>query len=400
VQLKQGNDMNPKQSHAKTPHGSVMLASLMLPGLAALCTAVPPPAHAESPPEKTTVAVKYANYQDSQAGWTRVTVNAPQFYVLAPVGTDWSVEGSAVIDSVSGASPRMHTARSSASVMSDERKAGDVKVTRYFSRAAVSASLALSDEHDYQSTAMGLQGRWSSEDNNRTWTAGVGFSRDKIDNQSNGVNTAINQRKRTQEVMAGVTQVLTPLDIAQFNLTRSTGSGYFNDPYKNFDSRPDSRNAWIALARWNHHLPTVDATLRTSYRYYSDTFGVKSHTTELELVKAKGAWTFTPGLRYYNHSAARFYFDPVLDDRGVYQEADTFQRAVAISGDRSADQRLSAFGAVTVSMKVAYAFSPATTGDVKLDLYRQSASLRMGGGSPGLAPMNARMIQVGLTHKF
>ena len=392
--------MNPKQNLPKVPQGSVMLASLMLPGLAALCAVAPQTAQAESQPEKTTVAVKYANYEDSQAGWTRVTVNAPQFYLLAPVGKDWSVEGSAVIDSVSGASPRMHTARSSASVMSDERKAGDVKVTRYFNRAAVSASLALSDEHDYQSTAVGLQGRWSTEDNNRTWTAGVGFSRDKIDNQSNGVNTAINQRKNTQEFMVGVTQVLTPLDIVQFNLTRGTGSGYFNDPYKNFDKRPESRNTWIALARWNHHLSDLDATLRTSYRYYSDTFGVNAHTTELELVKPVGLWTFTPGLRYYSQSAARFYFDPVLDSQGAYDEAATFQRAVAITGDRSADQRLSAFGAVTVSMKVAYAFTPATTGDIKLDLYRQSASLRMGGGSPGLAPMNARMIQVGLTHRF
>ena len=205
--------------------GSVLLASLMLPGLAALSIALPQDAAAESQPEKTTIAVKYANYQDSQAGWTRVGVDAPQFYLLAPVGTDLSVEASAVIDSVSGASPRMHTNRSGASVMSDERKAGDVKVTRYFSRAAVSASMALSDEHDYTSTAFGLQGRWSSEDNNRTWTLGAGLSRDKIDNQYSGVNTAINERKNTTELMGGVTQVRTPKDMIQANLTRSTGSG-------------------------------------------------------------------------------------------------------------------------------------------------------------------------------
>jgi hypothetical protein len=392
--------MNTPSKTSPATTGSVLMASLMLPGLAALSGLLPLNAQAESPPEKTTVAVKYANYEDSQSGWTRVSVNAPQFYLLAPVGKDWSVEASAVVDSVSGASPRMHTQRSGASVMSDDRKAGDVKVTRYFGRSAISGSVALSDEHDYKSTAFGLQGRWSSEDNNRTWTLGAGFSRDKIDNQSNGVNTAINRRKNTQEFMAGVTQVLTPLDIAQFNLTRSTGSGYFNDPYKTFDSRPDQRNAWIALGRWNHQITALDATAHSSYRYYSDTFGVKSHTWDLELVKPVGAWTFTPGMRYYTQSAARFYFDPVLDSQGTYQEAATFQRALAIAGDKSADQRLAAFGALTVSMKVAYAFSPNTSADVKLDLYRQSTSLRMGGGSPGLDPMNARMIQVGLTHKF
>ena len=383
-----------------TPRGNVLLASLMLPGLAVLAAALPVAASAETPPEKTTIGVKYGNYQDSQAGWKRINVDAPQFHILAPVGSDWSVEGSAVVDSVSGASPRMHTQRSGASVMSDERTAADVKVTRYLGRTAVAASVAISDEHDYRSRAVGLQGRWSSDDNNRTWTAGVGLTRDKIDNQSNGVNTAINQRKNVQEIMGGLTQVLTPLDIAQFNLTRSMGSGYYNDPYKTFDQRPDKRDAWIALVRWNHHLKAMDATARTSYRYYSDTFGVRSHTTDFELVKTVGAWTFTPGLRYYTQSAAKFYFDPVLDSQGRYLELETFQRASAISGDRSADQRLAAFGALTLSLKASYAFTPATSGDVKVDLYRQATSLRLGGGSPGLDPMNARVLQVGLTHRF
>lgn len=390
--------MNEQAQHNTS--GSVLLASLMLPGLATLALALPSEARAESPPEKSTLSLKYGNYQDSESGWTRVTVNAPQVYLMAPIGEQWSVEASGVVDSVSGASPRMHTSRSGASRMEDDRKAGDVRVTRYFSRAAVSASFALSDEHDYNSRALGLQTRWSSDDNNRTWTIGTGFSRDRIDNQSNGVNTAINQRKRVNEIMGGVTQVLTASDIVQFNLTRSMGSGYFNDPYKLFDNRPDKRNSWIGLARWNHHIASLDTTARTSYRYFSDSFGVRAHTVDLELVKAVGPWTFTPGVRYYMQSAASFYFDPVLDSNGNYNTAATMQRAAAISGYRSADQRLSAFGAWNWSMKVAYALSKDTTADVKLDLYRQSSSLRMGGGSPGLTPMNARTIQVGVTHQF
>lgn len=384
----------------QTPCGSVLLASLMLPGLATLALALPTAAQAEAPPEKSTLSLKYGNYQDSESGWTRVTVNAPQVYLLAPIGEQWSVEASGVVDSVSGASPRMHTARSGASRMTEERTAGDVKVTRYLSRAAISASLALSDEHDYSSRALGLQARWSSDDNNRTWTVGTGFSRDRIDNQSNGTNTAINQRKRVTEIMGGVTQVLTPTDIVQFNLTRSMGSGYFNDPYKQFDNRPDQRNTWVGLARWNHHLTAVDTTARTSYRYYSDSFGIRAHTWDLELVKAIGLWTFTPGVRYYMQNAASFYFDPVLDSNGNYNTAATMQRAGSITGYRSADQRLSAFGAWNWSMKVAYALSKTTSVDLKVDLYRQASSLRIGGGSPGLSPMNARTIQVGLTHQF
>ncbi|MDG5975224.1 hypothetical protein H010_08201 [Hydrogenophaga taeniospiralis CCUG 15921] len=393
--------MNTNTARKSPSCGSVLMASLVLPGMTALVMATPGTAVAESAPENTTLALKYGNYAEWQSGLDRISVNAPQFYLLAPIAGEWSIEASGVVDSVSGATPRLHTQRSGASRMTEERKAGDVKVTRYLSRSAYSVGIAYSDEHDYTSQALGLQGRWSTEDNNRTYTLGLGFSSDRIDNQSNGVNTAINRHKRTADVMAGVTQVLTPNDIVQFNLTRGNGSGYFNDPYKSFDERPDHRNSWISLARWNHHLAAADATVRSSYRYYSDTFGVRSHTVDMEVVKRVGRWTFTPGLRYYTQSAASFYFDPVFDGSGRYDEVATLTRASSLTGFRSGDQRLAAFGAVTASMKLGYALTPRTTVDLKLDAYRQATSLRLGGqGSPGLTPLNARLIQVGIAHKF
>lgn len=284
--------------------------------------------------------------------------------------------------------------------MSDYRSASDLKVTRYFPRAAVSAGVAYSDEHDYTSTAIGLDARWSSEDNNRTWTVGYGTSNDTIDN-SLTIGTAIDKHKRTHELMAGVTQVLTPADIAQLNLTRGVGSGYFTDPYKLFDQRPEQRNTWIALARWNHYVERFDAAIHSSYRYYSDTFGVRSHTVGLDWVQPAGKWTFTPGVRYYNQQAANFYFDPVLNAQGQYDALGTMMRVSQLTGYKSADQRLAAFGAITLSMKVAYAFSPDTWVDLKVETYRQSADLYLSGtGSPGLDPFNAQFIQVGLTHRF
>ena len=381
----------------------VLLASLVLPGLAALAAIIPLHAAAENAPEQMTIGVKYGTYKDWQEGFDRVTVKAPQVYVLAPIAGEWAVEGSWVGDSVSGASPRWHTQHtqmSGASQMSDYRKAGDVKVTRYLARAAVSASVAYSKEHDYTSRALGVDARWSSDDNNRTWTLGYGTASDIIDNTYSG-GSVVNQHKHTHEIMAGVTQVLTPTDIAQFNLTRSLGKGFYDDPYKAFDQRPNQRNAWISLARWNHHLAQFDASVRSSYRYYSDTFGVQSHTVGVEWVQPVGKWTFTPGARYYSQSAARFYLDPVLNAQGQYDQMSAFSRAITqLGSDQSTDQRLAAFGAVTLSMKLAYAFTPSTAVDFKLEDYRQSAGMRMGGGSPGLDTFYARFMQVGLAHRF
>jgi hypothetical protein len=374
--------------------GGVLLATLALPGLAALCTLAAPAAHAENAPEHATVAVSYGDYRDGQPGWDRVHVKAPQVYVQVPVAGQWSVEGAWVGDSVSGATPRMHTQRSGASVMHDDRSAVDVKVTRYLDRSAYSASLSHSDEHDYTSQALGLEGRWSSDDNNRTWSLGYGGSYDTI-NSTN--NVAINQHKRTRELMGGVTQVLTPSDIAQVNLTRSVGTGYYDDPYKLFDQRPGQRNAWIGLLRWNHALESYGAALHSSYRYHSDSFGVRSHTLGLEWVQPTGAWTFTPGVRYTTQSAAKFYVDPVLNAQGQ----DDMLWFYKLTGNKSADQRLAAWGAITLSLKASYAVTPDTSVSVKLERYRQSAALRLGGGgSPGLDPFHAQFIQVGLTHRF
>ena len=378
----------------------ILLASLVLPGLAALSAFAPSGAAAENAPEKTTIAIKYGTYSDSQPGLERIKVEAPQLYIQAPIAGEWSIEGAWVGDSVSGASPKWHSQKSSASQMSDYRSAGDLKITRYFARAAVSASVAYSDEHDYTSSALGLDARWSSDDNNRTWTVGYGSSSDRIDNTRSGSTTAVNQHKRTHELMGGVTQVITPGDIGQFNLTRSVGAGYYDDPYKTLDKRPSQRSTWIALARWNHYVGSFDASVRSSYRYYSDTFGVRSHTAGIEWVQPAGRWTFTPGARYYSQSAATFYFDPAFDAQGVYDPAPIFSR-FGQGIDQSTDQRLAAFGAVTLSMKVSYAFTPNTVVDVKFETYRQTADLHLGGaGSTGLDAFNANFMQVGLTHRF
>ncbi len=388
------------QRKAKRTASSVSLASLMLPGLAALASLAPAIASAENQPEKTTVAVKYSNYADGQAGLDRINVTAPSLYIQAPIASDWSIEASMVVDSVSGASPKWHTDISSASRMSDERTAGDVKITRYFARSAWSASLATSSEHDYQSNAIGLDVRWSTEDNNRTWALGYGLSMDRIGRH----NGPLDKQKRTQEFMVGVTQVLTPGDIVQLNLTRSDGQGYYDDPYKTpgYEQRPDQRNAWIGLARWNHYLEPADAALRTSYRYYSDTFGVESHTLGMEWAQPLGRWTLTPGVRYYSQSAANFFLNPVLDAQGRYSLDDTAYAADSNWGNnQSADQRLAAFGALTWSLKAAYAISDNTSVDVKYESYRQTAALHLGGaGTPGLDDFHATFWQVGLTYRF
>jgi len=148
-------------------------------------------------------------------------------------------------------------------------------------------------------------------------------------------------------------------------------------------------------ARWNHWLG--GAALKVGYRYYGDTFGIRSHTFDLALAipaSDDGRTTFTPSLRYYTQGAASFYVDPD-------PSSPTFPAPANQGGFYSLDQRLSAYGAITVGAKCDWAIDKDWSVDGKLDLYRQQSGLRvMGQGSPGLSPLTALIWQVGIKRAF
>jgi hypothetical protein len=382
--------------------GSVVLAALSLPGV------LPATARAESAPEQGIVSVRHLHYEDRQAvqvrypdytgnepdSFKRITVDAPSVYVLAPLGTRWSLEGSLVHDQVSGATPRFYSSISGATVdkgMEDQRTAGDLKVTRYLERAAVGLGVSHSTEHDYESSALSLDGRYSSADNNTTWNLGVGGSSDRI---GSSIDPDLHKRKRTAEFLAGVTQALNANDIAQVNLSYTQGKGYYSDPYKLFDNRPELRRQGVLLTRWNHHFTRLGSTLRNSYRYYRDSFGIRAHAAEAAWVQPLGRHVvITPSMRYATQSSAWFYYDPVGD-------TSVFPGPVGAPGYTSTDQRLSAFGAVTLGLKAELRVGD-WSADVKYERYEQRSQWRsFGKGSPGIDPFIADFVQVGVSRKF
>jgi len=367
--------------------GTVLAAALALPGMAV---------QAQTAPEQGEIALKHLLYKDKQPGLNRIEVRAPSLYVLAPLGTQWAVEGSYVYDAVSGATPGYHTAVSGASVMHDERLATDLKLTRYFDRASFGVGMATGLENDYHSRSVSMDASWSTDDRNRTFNIGLGYSTDKVSSTNNAM---LKERKKINEFMVGITQVWTPNDIWQLNYTFNSGKGYYSDPYKAIDVRPNERQQNIVLVRWNHHFSGGGGTLRSSYRYYSDNFGIKAHTLSEEWVQPLGRWfTVTPSLRLYSQSAAKFYIDPIYDPNNIPYPPGFFDNTPKYI---SQDQRLSAFGGVTLGMKFAINFSKNWSADFKFEAYEQRGEWFLGDkGSPGLAPFQATFAQVGLTAKF
>lgn len=368
--------------------GAVIAAALAIPSLSA--------AQTEQVQAQGEVGVKWTNYQDWQPGFDRIRVNSPAFFIRTPINSEWSVEGSATLDSLSGASPRYHSTVSGASKMSDERRAGDIKVTRIADRSSWSVGVAASNENDYRSRTISGQSRWSSADNNRTLSIGAGVTLDRIGSTD---APSLDESRRTTELTAGVTQVLSRTDIIQISATYAAGKGYYSDPYKRPDYRPDFRNRTSAMLRWNHHVENWDTTFRSSYRIYGDSFGVRSHTVSLDAVVSPGSrLQFTPSVRLYTQDAASFYYNPFYSYTGTPYPAGDFAKS---SPYISADQRLSAFGAVALGLKLSVQLDGGWIADIKLERYQQRSGWHLiEPGSRGIAPFSASYVQWGLMRKF
>jgi hypothetical protein len=369
---------------------ALLAAALALPGVA-------PPAAAQAPPERAQLDVRYLRYQDSQPGLQRIRVDSPTIGLRVPVAGRWTFEGAVLHDSVSGASPRWHSSISSASRMSDSRNAGELRVTHHWDRATLGVGIAGSSENDYRSRALSVRGSVTSDDANRTWSFGLGRAEDRIDPVNRVV---VGERRRTTDLLLGVTQVLTPVDVVQANLTVARGEGYFSDPYKSIDNRPRERNLTALPLRWNRHFVDPGATLRLGWRWYRDSWDVRAHTFSAEWVQPlPQGWTVTPLARMHTQGAASFFYDPVYDPTlGPPFPPDYLADPGAI---RSPDARLSAFGAASLGLRVAKAIDRSNLVDFRVEYYEQRGEWRLfGDGTRGLDPLRATIFQLGLTHLF
>lgn len=369
---------------------AVAATETLHPWLAAtLIAGLIPCAHAETAPEQSQISYKYLSYQDSQPGWDRVGVHAHAISVMAPVAGEWAFEGTLTADTVSGASPSFHSQNLGSGRLEDERHAKEVKVTRYFSQGTLTAGWADSRENDYRSRSHSISGTISSDDKNTTGLFGIGETRDHIDVDSAGIH----RPKRVTDVMLGIAQVTSPTDIIQLTLTHAAGKGYFSDPYKYRDHRPESKYQTTMMARWNHHFMDTEGTARLSYRYYTDSFGVRAHTVTTEYVQPlANEWTLTPMIRLHAQSAAWFYLDP---------ENAPFPTIRPVEAIQSQDQRLSAFGALSIGLKVSKKINPQWLIDARYEAYQQKSSwYPFGTGSPGIETFRAHTIQLGLSYFF
>ena len=381
---------HPKTDEAEvaSPHSNKIEKALLA---AALLLPITGAVMAEPAPEKSTLSFKYLDYLDSQPGADRVRIRAPMLMLDVPFKDEWLLNSSFVSDTVSGASPRYHTRQ--LTKLFDVRSATTLGLTRLLTNGSVTVASAYSSERDYVSKSLSVTAAWFFNNKNTEVTFGSGITRDAI-NPTNKIVS--DEKKRINDFVIGVTQVLTPKDIAQLTVRYSDGSGYYSDPYKAFDERPRNRTAKSVLARWNHYFDSIDGSARIAYRFYTDSFNIDAHTLNFEYAQLVGnGWTVMPLVRLYSQNSASFYV-PVDPAQG---ERPTFPNQSAIY--YSEDQRLSAFGGLTVGMKLSKQITKDFLVDAKIEQYEQRSNWTINGTPDlGLAPFSARSVQIGFSYQF
>lgn len=131
--------------------------------------------------------------------------------------------------------------------------------------------------------------------------------------------------------------------------------------------RPSERHQWSISAGLNQYIPDLDASLHFDYRYYMDSWAIRSHTFEFSWYQnLPYGITVVPTVRYYSQSAADFFAPFFLAPR--------------TDGNYSSDYRLSGFGKLSGGISIIKEFAKGVRLNLGFEYFRHRGSLKLGGG--------------------
>jgi hypothetical protein len=271
----------------------------------------------------------------------------------------FSMEANYFIDKVSGASVDV---LSNASVIKDERKQKSLSVDYIHDKTQYNLSYTNSTERDYISNTTHFSLSQDMFGDLTTVTLGFTDSRNKV-GENNGtafrpvVSWLGHAESRSYE--GGLSQVITKNLISGVTVEVITDQGFLSNPYRSIrfldptvplgyslgtQVYPNTHTSTAAEARAKYYLP-YRAAASVSYRYFTDTWGIRANTVELGYTQpVSDKFIFEGRLRHYSQNHATFY-----SDLFNFANQQNFE---------ARDQNLAASTNNTVDAKVTWAFAP------------------------------------------
>jgi hypothetical protein len=202
----------------------------------------------------------------------------------------------------------------------------------------VAANYYRSQEVDYVSSA--AVGTISKElnDKNTTVTVRGQYNSDRVGKLLESGDVT-NSKKYVFTGALAVSQILSPTTVMDITYDVVYMKGFLSDPYRQVkviddaggtvivdELHPAKRTRHAGSMRLSQFVPSIKASVIANYRYYGDTWSVKSHTGELKLNKyIFGDLVFGADYRYYTQTGAWFFHDRYVGSgftAGAYRTAD------------------------------------------------------------------------------
>jgi hypothetical protein len=273
----------------------------------------------------------------------------------------FSVEANYFVDKVSGASVDV---LSNASVIKDERKQKSLSLDYIHDKTQYNLSYTNSTERDYISNTTHFSLSQDMFGDLTTVTLGFTDSRNKV-GENNGTASvpkiAWLGHAESRSYEGGLSQVITKNLIAGATLEVITDQGLLSNPYRSIrytvdpainplgyalgsQVYPNTRTSTAVETRAKYYLP-YRAAASVSYRYFSDTWGIRANTIELDYTQpVSNKFIFEGRVRHYSQNHATFY-----SDLFPFANSQNFE---------ARDQNLAASTNNTFDGKVTWAFAP------------------------------------------
>ncbi|MEP6549462.1 MAG: DUF3570 domain-containing protein [Gammaproteobacteria bacterium] len=267
----------------------------------------------------------------------------------------FAVEGNYFVDKVSGASVDV---LSNASVIKDTRKQKSLSLDYIHDKTQYNLSYTNSTERDYISNTTHFSLSQDMFGDLTTVTLGFTDSRDKVGVNSGGTVSWLGHAE-SRGYEGGVSQIVTKNLIAGATVEVITDQGLLSNPYRSIrytDSSvplgyslgqqiyPNTHTSTAVETRVKYYLP-FRAAASLSYRYFSDTWGIRGNTIELGYTHPISDKFILEGrIRHYKQNSATFYSDlfPFVDSQNFVAR----------------DQNLAGLTNNTYGFKATWAFAP------------------------------------------
>ena len=285
-----------------------------------------------------------------------VQVYSPTLSYMKNISKNWLIGIKMRVDAITAASIRIggSPARATDAVATASKTSGfdDMRASPTFLLSyddginTLSSGVYYSSEEDY--TGKAIFTSYTRELNHGNTVVGIGVSQswDKWNPANNRKLTHSNRDE--QKVDISINQLLTPDTSIQLVYSYIHSQGFLSSPYPyvmqqnfiGFDKYPEDRVAHALALKGLYYLNEENA-INYGYRYYSDDWGIDSHTFNIEWLH-----DFSDSLmagirgRYYTQSEADF-----TKAIGTYQTEDRYLVS---------DYRMSAFDSYDIGIPLKY----------------------------------------------